>query len=231
MSTFVLTTASTNVQLLKSDSPKLGPLVARSMPSISSSPQQHTSEAAEYHMTVPPTHSLPHPSASAFQFTVDDDAHQSKTITLSPFQKPSQVTRSARVRALPSVTRPQQSSRPLRDERAGRQFSFHHRHDTEFEVADEQGRFDGERLDAAIKMNTGFTSQHAASSSGRLMMERSGVPSPGASARFSHSGARSPQGAGLVVDEATLQRKSRLLALISSRRDDEARGVWRRPLQ
>ena len=219
MSTFIMSTPNSNPPLKKSDSPKVQAAASPVSPSCSTAIVPESADIVEQSLV----ESQPTPAQN--QRRTDSD------IILSPVQKPLQTSRgaSARLRALPSVNRPQSFPQPWKDELATRPISFIRR------KGDLGGAYsDDGNSRAAIDSNlqSGFTSLQAISSRSPALLNarHTGISSPGAVAQLGMRGEGSPWGAinGDVAGEAVMQRNGRLLELISSRKDG---GIMPRPLQ
>lgn len=219
LSTFIMSTPNSNPPSKKSDSPKL-PAAASPM-----SPSYSTAFVPESADIVEQSHVDSQPTPAQNQRITDSD------IILSPVQKPLQASRgaSARLRALPSVNRPQSFPQPWKVELATRPISFIRR------KGDFGGTYsDGGNSRAAgdFNLQSGFTSLQPISSRSPVLLNarHTGIPSPGAAAQSGIRGEGSPWGATNddAVGEAVMQRNGRLLELISSRKDG---GTMPRPLQ
>jgi hypothetical protein len=220
MSTFIMSTPNSNPPLKKSDSPKVqaaaSPVQAAASPV---SPSYSTAIVPESADIVEQSHVDSQPTPAQNQRTTHSD------IILSPVQKPLQTSRStsARLRALPSVNRPQSLPQPWKDELATRPISFIRR----------KGDFGGAHSDGGnSNLQSGFTSLQPISSRSPALLNagHTAMSSPGAAAQSGMRGEGSPWGAikGDAVGEAVMQRNGRLLELISSRKDG---GIMPRPLQ
>jgi hypothetical protein len=226
MSTFALSTNS-------KESPKLN---AQTPPSPTS-PPRFTPESAL----------APIPAGSHHGVELYPDAYQStlapqaspgitprsvSAIVFSPVEKPVQASRSARVRALPVVIRPEEgasemgvyepAARPVqfspRNKELGREAAWGQRPAARASGAE----------DVEVLVDTLSSPSVSSLSPARHVSDRSVIAHTGAAARFDSSGGGAElrqDAASIAWDEAMAQRNSRLQALAASRRGDASRGT------